>query len=156
MCAKTINYFFIINVCRTYIKLCYRHRPCLIHIRINSILQNLGHSSTWHAGTRLTGVPVLAACARESRGALAHKRGVALGEALAAVLAGRGGARVVLVAADAREALRAAAEEVALEVGAGAAGARARRAWVARLAVHACGVKNFGLKKKFLKKKNYG
>jgi hypothetical protein len=27
MCAKTINYFFIINVCRTYIKFCYRHRP---------------------------------------------------------------------------------------------------------------------------------
>jgi hypothetical protein len=29
MCAKTINYFLIINVCRTYIKLCYRHRPLL-------------------------------------------------------------------------------------------------------------------------------
>ncbi len=31
MCAKTINFFFIINACRTYIKLCYRHRPN-IHI----------------------------------------------------------------------------------------------------------------------------
>lgn len=54
-----------------------------------------------------------------------------------AVLAGVGGAHVILVASEAGVAVRAAAVEVALDVGAGAVGARAWHARVADLASEA-------------------
>lgn len=62
--------------------------------------------------------------------------GLTLTQALA-VLAGVGGAHVVLVASDARVAVRTAAEVIALYVGAGAVHTRVGQARVANLATKA-------------------